>query len=404
VNSAVARPDSQHSWFATVFPIAQIPLLASVLAICLMTVHSSQAQTETILHSFISQTPSSGLIMDSQGNLYGTTSNTGEPNRGTVYKLSPPAEPGGDWIDSALHVFQGIPDGEYPGGDLVMDSEGNLYGTAQGGSQGGGVIFEVTAAGQEKILYNFKLNKIDGHSPNGLLRDSQGNFYGTTSGGGTSNNGTVYEFTAAGQEKVLYSFNGFPDGYNPNAPLVMDSQGNLYGTTFKGGPKYAGTVFQVTPAGVETILHDFVANSTDGQYPYAGLVMDSEGNLYGTTGYGGASGFGTVFEITAAGNEEILYSFKGGEHDGQLPEASLILDSAGNLYGTTSVNPNAIGPFGTLFEITPADKEIILHKFTGTPDGYAPVGNVLMDSSGNLYGTTAGGGAYDHGSVFEIAP
>jgi len=379
-------------------------LLAFVLAFCLIAVPSSQAQTETILHSFISETPSSGLIIDSQGNLYGTTYCSGEPNRGTVFKLSPPAQPGGAWAEKTLHVFQGIPDGEYPSGDLVMDSHGNLYGTALGGSQGGGVIFEITAAGKEKIPYNFKLNKIDGRNPSGLLRDSEGNFYGTTNVGGTSNNGTVYEFTAAGEEKVLYSFNGFPDGYTPNSPLVMDSQGNLYGTTFKGGPKSAGAVFKVTPGGVETILHGFVANSTDGQYPYAGPVMDSQGHLYGTTGYGGANGFGTIFEITAAGAEKILYSFKGGENDGQLPETSLILDSLGNLYGTTSFDANNIGPFGTAFELTPAGKEIILHKFTGTPDGDNPAGNVFMDSSRNLYGTTSLGGAYNHGSVFEIVP
>jgi len=383
---------------------AHISLLAFAITFCLVTTISAQAQTETILHNFISESPSSSLIMDSQGNLYGTTYNSGEPNRGTVFKLSPPAEAGGAWTERTLHVFQGIPDGEYPGGNLVMDSKGNLYGTASGGSQGGGVIFEITAAGEEKIVYNFKLNKIDGRSPSGLLRDSQGNFYGTTFSGGTTNNGTVYEFTAAGQEKVLYSFNGFPDGYNPVGAPVMDSQGNLYGTTYKGGPKFAGTVFQVTPAGVETILHGFQANSKDGQYPYAGLVMDSQGNLYGTSGYGGASGFGTVFEITSAGAEKILYSFKGGSKDGQLPQTGLFLDSLGNLFGTTAYDANFIGPFGTVFELTPAGKEIILHKFTGSPDGDNPAGNVFRDGSGNIYGTTSVGGAYNNGTVFEIVP
>jgi uncharacterized repeat protein (TIGR03803 family) len=383
---------------------AQIFVPMFALTVCLMISNLASAQTETILHSFITETPSSSLIMDSQGNLYGTTYNSGEPNRGTVFALSPPAESGDAWTEKTLHVFQGIPDGEYPGGNLVMDSEGNLYGTASGGSQGGGVIFEVTAAGEEKIIYNFKLNKIDGHSPIGLLRDSHGNFYGTTFNGGATNNGTVYELTAAGQEKVLYSFNGFPDGYNPVGAPVMDSQGNLYGTTFKGGPKYAGTVFQVTPAGVETILHGFQANSKDGQYPYAGLVTDSLGNLYGTTGYGGVTGSGTIFEITAAGAEKILYSFKGGSRDGQLPQTGLIFDSLGNLYGTTAYDPNFIGPFGTVFELTPAGKEIILHKFTGTPDGDNPAGNVLRDSFGNIYGTTSIGGAYGSGTVFEIVP
>jgi uncharacterized repeat protein (TIGR03803 family) len=347
--------------------------------------------------------PAGSVIMDSRGNLYGTTTSSGVSNRGTVFKLTPPEQFGGNWTARTLHIFRGLPDGEYPSGNLVMDSEGNLYGTAGGGSQGGGVIFEITAAGKEKILYNFKLNKIDASGPSGLLRDSQGNFYGTA-GGGPTNNGTVYELTAAGEEKVLYSFTGFPDGYTPEGPLVMDTLGNLYGTTFKGGPKFAGTVFQVTPAGVETILHAFEANSTDGQYPYAGLAMDSQGNLYGTTGYGGATGFGTVFEITAEGVEKILYSFKGGSKDGQLPEASLILDSLGNLYGTTAYDANLIGPFGTVFELTPTGKEIIFHKFTGDPDGFNPMAGLFMDSQSNLYGTTYGGGANEGGTVFEAIP
>jgi uncharacterized repeat protein (TIGR03803 family) len=393
-----------RAWSATAVSV-QIPLLSFALIFCLFVVRPCQAQTESILFSTpMWENPAGSVTMDSRGNLYGTTYSSGVNNRGTVFKLTPPEQSGGNWTARTLHIFQGQPDGEYPGGNLVMDSEGNLYGTAGGGSQGGGVIFEITAAGKEKILYNFKLNKIDGHGPSGLLRDSQGNFYGTTGGGGPTNNGTVYELTAAGEEKVLYSFTGFPDGYTPEGPLVMDTQGNLYGTTFKGGPKFAGTVFQVTPAGVETILHAFEANSTDGQYPYAGLVMDSQGNLYGTTGYGGDNAFGTVFEITAAGVEKILYSFKGGSKDGQLPEASLILDSLGNLYGTTAYDANFIGPFGTVFELISAGKEILLHKFTNDPDGFNPQAGLFMDSLGNLYGTTYGGGANSGGTVFKVVP
>jgi uncharacterized repeat protein (TIGR03803 family) len=285
-----------------------------------------------------------------------------------------------------------------------MDSAGNLFGTAGGGLQGGGVVYAITASGEEKILYNFKVNKVDGDGPvAGLVRDREGNFYGETVGGGPNNDGTVYKLTPAGKETVLYSFQGGSDGYTPYGAPVIDSQGNLYGTTWKGGPNHAGTVFKLTPAGVKTILYGFAGKPRDGQYPYAGLVMDSAGNLYGTTGYGGANDFGTVFEITATGAEKILYSFKGGEYDGQLPAASLILDSRGNLYGTTSEDANFIGPFGTVFEITPQGKEIILHKFTNDPDGYNPVANVIMDSAGNLYGTTYGGGN-GYGTVLEVVP
>jgi uncharacterized repeat protein (TIGR03803 family) len=381
--------------------------MAFVFAFCLIAAYTSLAQTESILYSTtLYEEPDGSVIMDSQGNLYGTAGSNGIDNKGEVFKLTPPAQPGGEWTPTILHVFEGQPDGEYPSGSLVLDNQGNLFGiAAAGGVQGGGVIYEITAAGEEKIFYDFRLTKNSAHDPSGgLVRDSEGNFYGVTSVGGTANQGTVYRVTAAGVETVLYSFQGGSDGYTPLGQLILDSKSNLYGTTWKGGPYGAGTAFKLTPAGVKTILHSFAANSTDGQYPYAGLVMDSKSNLYGTTGYGGANSYGAVFAITEAGTEKILYSFKGGEYDGQLPEASLILDSHGNLYGTTSVNPNAIGPFGTVFEITPAGKEIMLHKFTNTPDGYDPVANVIMDGLGNLYGTTAEGGTAGGGTVFEVTP
>lgn len=380
---------------------------AFVLAFCLIAAPPSSAQSETILYSTNpDENPASGVTMDKQGNLYGVTGSNGLTDKGEVFKLTPPAQPGGEWTPTMLHAFDGQPDGEYPSGNLLLDSAGNLYGTtAGGGSRSGGTVYEITAAGVERILYNFKIGTDDARSPaGGLVRDSQGNFYGLTTLGGTANQGAVYKLTPSGKETVLYNFQGGSDGYTPVGALTLDSHNNLYGATWKGGPNHAGTIFKLTPTGVKTIFHGFAANSTDGQYPYAGPVMDAKGNLYGTTGYGGANSYGTVFALTASGTEKILYSFKGGEFDGQLPEASLILDTSGNLYGTTSLNPNAIGPFGTVFEVTPAGKEIILHKFTNSPDGYDSAASLIMDSQANLYGTTTEGGATGAGTVFEVTP
>ena len=177
--------------------------------------------------------------------------------------------------------------------------------------------------------------------------DGSGNLYGTTAAGGTSNKGTVFKITPNGPESVLYSFAGVPDGQYPNAGLIMDGSGNLYGTTLVGGANGPGTVFKITPNGTESVLYSF-ANGSDGQDPYAGLIMDGSGNLYGTTVYGGTSNNGTVFKITPNGTESLLYSFGTGS-DGQYPNAGLIMDVSGNLYGTT-YNGGTNG-VGTVFKI-----------------------------------------------------
>jgi uncharacterized repeat protein (TIGR03803 family) len=388
-------------------------VLALVLAFSLLA-RPAHAQTESILYSFPNtfnpQMPTSSLIFDIKGNLYGTTQYGGENYRGSVFELSPPSEPGGPWVETTLYSFKGPPtDGQNPSAGLLIDSEGNLYGNAGGGGfHNSGIVFEITPAGTEKILHYFKGSPDDGSGPAGVLvRDSQGNFYGTTGGGGTNNDGTIFKLTPAGKESILYNFSGKPDGRYPVSGVIRDSQGNLYGTTLEGGANNGGSVFKFS-AGVETVLHSFHSTSTDGQFPYDGLLLDSAGNLYGTTSNGGTSNYGVVYEITAAGAEEILYTFKGGEHDGAIPFCTLIMDSQGNLYGTTSVVVNFPGPFGTVFEITPQGKEIILHKFTNSPDGYSPMAGLVMDSHGNLYGTTEYGGnessGTNDGTVFEVVP
>jgi uncharacterized repeat protein (TIGR03803 family) len=240
---------------------------------------------------------------------------------------------------SVLYSFKGSPDGAVPVAELVGDSAGNLYGTtAFGGAYlYYGTVFKLDAAGNETVLYSFKGYPDDGWDPHaGLVRDSAGNRYGTTYSGGAYRWGTVFKLDAAGNETVLYSFKGTPDGGFPIAGLVRDSAGKLYGTTFYGGSCWysdgCGTVFKLDAAGNERVLHSF-HGEPDGRYPDAGLVRDHAGNLYGTTEQGGASSVGTVFKLDMAGNETVLYSFRDSP-DGALPHAGLVRDHAGNLYGT----------------------------------------------------------------------
>ncbi len=340
--------------------------------------------TETVLYSFGGSPdgadPLAGLIFDAAGNLYGTTGAGGTYDYGTVFELTPAA--GGGWTETVLHNFNyNVTDGYYPYAGLIFDAAGNLYGTtSQGGTYGygWGTVFELTpAAGggwTEKVLHSFPdYNGTDGTSPYaGLIFDAAGNLYGTTSQGGTYIfRGTVFELTpAAGggwTETVLHSFGNGADADSPQAGLIFDAAGNLYGTTVEGGTGSncifgCGTVFELTPAAgggwTEKVLYSFNANGTDGYYPYAGLIFDAAGNLYGTTRYGGTSsgcapyGCGTVFELTpAAGGtwtETVLHNFGNGT-DGATPLAGLIFDAAGNLYGTTS-SGGTYG-YGTVFEL-----------------------------------------------------
>lgn len=330
---------------------------------------------------------------------------------------------------SVLYSFCSLPncaDGAIPAPNLVLDGQGNLYGVAEGGDSKfyGGVVFELSPGVGETLVYNFGPIG-QGIGPNGgLLRDSSGNFYGTTAGGGYDGSqckrfygcGLIYKL-ANGTETVLYTFLGLTDGDQPNGALVLDKQGNLYGTTYGGGGgtgiHKAGTIFRVSPTGTETVLHRFGGDRADGKFPNAGLVMDRKGNFYGTTISGGVGGFsspgidcprrcGTVFKLTASGVETVLYAFRGWENgDGAAPFGSLILDGKGNLYGTTYAG-GAYGQ-GAVFQITPTGKETVLYSFSGAPDGAFPVGRLVMDAKGNFYGTTAYGGTHDQGTVFELS-
>jgi len=280
------------------------------------------------------------VVRDTAGNLYGTTFFGGLGTGcdiiyngcGVVYKVDPSG------TETLLHIFSGSGDGWNPTSNLILDGAGNLYGTTPlGGAHGFGVVFKLDASGNETILHNFARSS-DGANPSaGVVEDAAGNLYGTTQYGGRRcydhGCGTVFEITAAGVESVLYSFNDAADGASPRG-LVVDPSGNIFGTTWVGGLYAYGTVFEIDSSGNEKVLHSF-SGGADGANPLGGLVLDAAGNLYGTTSAGGPSGFGTIFRIDTSGNESVLYSFTGGA-DGAYPYAALILDGAGNLYGTAS--------------------------------------------------------------------
>ncbi len=256
-------------------------------------------------------------------------------------------------------------------------------------------------------LYSFNCTDGFSYSYAGLVQATDGNLYGTTPYCGSSSPeyGTVFKITTSGMLTTLDSFDG-TDGYRPQAGLVQATDGNLYGTTAYGGANGFGTVFKTTTSGTLTTLHSFDSpNGTDGAYPYAGLVRATDGNLYGTTYEGGTNGFGTVFKITRGGTLTTLHSF--GPPDGTddaYPQAGLVQATNGNFYGTTSGNGFATNGYGTVFKITPSGTLTTLHSFAGNPDGQDPTAGLVQATDGNLYGTTFEGGANLYGTVFKITP
>jgi len=384
--------------------------IASVLALCAFATLSAQAQTykEKILYTFTDTSDGgmlfAGLISDAKGNLYGTTPIGGTATGcngsscGNLFRVSKAGK------ENNIHSFKGTPDGAIPLAGLISDARGNLYGTtSQGGTFGAGTVYEVTKAGTEKRLYNFK-GKSDGAKPcSGLLADG-GNLYGITIQGGKLGFGTVFKVTNR-KESVVYNFTQFSfTGTLPCGSLISDMNGSLYGTTYVGGASGLGSVFKVTKTGKEVILHSFTGSS-DGAFPVAGLVSDGS-NLYGTASEGGdltkcgGSGCGVVFKLSASNNEIVLHPFHG--KDGEIPYGTLIQDAQGNLYGTTELG-GAHG-FGTVFKVTKGGKETVLHSFAGGNDGVAPYAGLLSDSKGDLYGTTYEGGGDDAGIIFKLIP
>jgi uncharacterized repeat protein (TIGR03803 family) len=295
-------------------------------------------------------------------------------------------------------------------GSLIQATNGNYYGTTHnGGKNGGGTFFEVTPAGKITDLYNFcaQTNCTDGSNPwSAPVLASDGNFYGTTNIGGAYGDGTIFKMTIGGKLTTLYSFcpagGSCTDGVYP-VGLVQASNGNLYGTTSNGGSTGGGTLFEISTGGTFKLLYTFCSKNhcTDGSYQLSGPMQASNGNLYGTTDTGGAHGDGTVYEITPAGLFKTLYSFcpQSGCPDGSTPFGSLTEDSSGNLYGTTQYG--GANGYGTVFEITTTSELIVLHSFDSTDGAYA-LAPPMQANDGNFYGVTNGGGTSGGGTIYEI--
>jgi uncharacterized repeat protein (TIGR03803 family) len=369
--------------------------LAAFALASLLAGTGAHAQTLTTLYSFglgDGIGPQAGLVADGSGNLFGTGTFGGSFGLGTIFRIG--ADGSGF---SVLRSFDGF-DGWFPFAGLIADGSGNLFGTTAFGG-GNGNIFRIGADGSGFItLHSF--SGTDGALPwASLLADGSGNLFGTTGFGGASNAGTIFRIGADGSGFVtLHSFSG-TDGADPYAGLVADGSGNLFGTTRVGGAGNAGTVFRIGADGSGfTTLHSF--SGTDGAELYAGLIADGSGNLFGTTRFGGASDAGSIFRIGTDGfGFTTLYSFSG--PDGAQPYAGLIADARGNLFGTTA-SGGASG-VGTVFRIG-ADGSgfTLLHSFSG-PDGRNPRGGLIADAEGNLFGTTETGGFLSSGTVFRLS-
>jgi hypothetical protein len=421
-------------------------------------------------------TPAGGVVFDKAGNLYGATSyNTSCGNLldcGAVFQLSLQR---GVWIETTLHDFQGHAqhDGGAPQGGVILDASGNVYGTTAYGGTGGcvllgttvgcGTVYELSPPTQKggqwtyTVLYNFQGGK-DGLFPWGnLVFDKYGNLYGATQFGGgkgttcnqyfDGNCGTVFELSppkqkgGAWKERILYGFAGVADGKqigdgaNPNGGLILDSARRIYGTTYFGGNNQpgicaggaggtgCGTVFELIPPAEkggtwkEKLIYLFQGGK-DASTPGGGVTFGIDGGLFGTTVFGPQDGWGTIFEVTkssgksGAWQERILYRFTNGQ-DGNTPQAGLISDVRGNLYGTArDGNPT----WGTVFRIEPTKQSgswtfALLYGFRGAPDGGNPAASLILDTDGNLYGTTLDGGTgvgpgcqSGCGTVFKVTP
>jgi len=403
--------DKAGSSLTTIIPKLH---LVVVVALLVMAGQIARAQTLTVLHTFTGEngdgaTPYAGMILDTEGNLYGTTEFGGEWGGGSVFKLAPDGTLQDIWPASA--------GGSQPLA-AVLKIKNNIYGTAIAGGQfDGGTVFDLWYVPKRnrywgKTLYSFCVLSC-GYGyyqwpTSDLVADADGNLYGTTRYGGNGS-GDVYQVSLDGTGTVLYAFcpewqNGCTDGSEPMAGVVRDADGNLYGTTYYGGTYNSGAVFELTPAGTETVLHSFEGGA-DGEYPSADLLRDAQGNLYGTT-------LGTIFEITAAGVENVLYTFQG-PPDAIGSQAGLTRDARGNLYGTTVYG--GVYDEGAVFKLTYSKKqktyiEQVLYSFTGGTDGANPYSKLVMDKAGNLYGTTEQGGDLSDcygrgcGTVFELTP
>ncbi len=377
----------------------------------------AQSQTYKVLHNFTAKgadgaTPYGGPIFDQFGNLVGTTYLGGYWGSGSVYKLS---LKGDSWTYSSLYSLKGLTDGAGPAfGSLAIGPKGSLFATTEGGGYLG-TAFEVcpgsNCKSRETVVHSFG-HGTDGIEPiGGLAFDAAGNFYGTTLLGGVLGNGTVFEGTWSGTAWItgqIYDFGASStDAVNAVAGVTIDAQGNLYGTTSFGGTSGVGAIYKLTPSSTgwsESILYNF-QGLDDGQNPVGGVILDSAGNIYGTTFDGGVNGGGTVYELSPSNgswNFKTIYSFVGG-YGG--PYNKLTMDATGNLYGTA--NSDGAYGFGSVFKLAPGSggwTYTDLYDFTNGSDGGEPYGAVAVDKNGNVFGTAVTGGGDGQGVIFEITP
>jgi uncharacterized repeat protein (TIGR03803 family) len=374
-------------------------------AVTVCSAASALAQTETVLYSF-QGSPDGEIaccgqpVLDKVGNAYGTTLDGGANSLGTVWKVTPSG------TETVLWSFGSGSDGDTPVG-LIMDKHGNLFGTTLGGGADNlGTVFEITPSGTETVLWNFG-NGTDGTQPgNGVILDNNGNLFGTTQTGGAYNGGTVYELTPSGTETILWSFGNGNDGMAPDG-TILNVNGTLYGTTrLGGGVPDSGTVWELSPSGTETVLHSFVTQ--EGGQPDGNVVMDAKGNLYGNCHTGGPNEDGTVFKLTPSGKLKVIHAFDG--TDGINPYALIVLDKKGNLYSTTHEGGTYNG--GTVWESTRSGKLTVLWNLGNGTDGNETTSGVALDRQGNVYGMTQyGGTGICHkgtrpgcGVVFKVTP
>ena len=414
--------------------------LSALLAVTVLATLSSQAQTFKVIYAFTGgqdgAEPHAGLTMDRQGNLYGTTTSFGSFGVGTVFQLE---RRGSLWLFKTIYTFQGSGgDGWYPDSRVIFGPDGILYGTTYSGGTYGpfcdysycGTVFSLKAPPRppgrwrENVLYRFTGDQ-DGANPGAVdLAFYQGSLYGTTYYGGLPGPpclmgaygcGTVFELTPSGggwTESVLYRFTQQSDGAFPFAGVIADKNGNLYGTTVFGGDRDCypnmngcGVVYELTPSDsgwTENTLYMFY---NSGGFPYAGFISDALGNLYGASASGGIGNSGVVFEMILSNGSWTYQSLYGLPGIGQGPVRNLTMDSEGDLYGTT-VSGGKYG-LGSVFKLTRlglAWTYTSLHDFTGGNDGGDPMSSVLLDANGNLYGTSSFWGPYGQGVVWEITP
>jgi len=373
----------------------------------------AHAQTFKVLHQFNIEGdpafPEGSVVLDHNGNLFGTTTLPG-----AVFKIDRTGK------ESTFFNLNGGSVGEFPTGALTVDADNNVYGIADGGSGGSGVLYKLSPQGQETILFAFQggLHTTSPKEPaGGVLLGKNGNIFGAAEFGNKQlcqiGCGSIFRLDAAGNMHFLHLFTGGADGANPIGPLVQDPEGNLYGITQSGGnhscPEFlefpgagCGVVFKISPNLTFTVLHTF-AGGADGAIPQGGLLLDSNGNLFGTALQGGIAEGGTIYEVTKDGTYSVVHRFA--QAEGQNPNGGLVSDAAGNIFGSAQIGGDQ--NLGTIFEFAPDGSMKVLHNFQGLEDGAVPLAGLFRDRAGHLFGTSVKDFLNQFpqgGSVFVLTP